>query len=112
MWRHVLNVPLMTISQDIPGPSKFPPRVREDSLMSIAYAIVLTLVATTLARIGIVLLKQAIANLSTHQVQGRFQLAICLAQSRRGLLGIALEIAGYGLFLWALSDPSAPISIL
>src|SRR4051812_18158806 len=80
--------------------------------MPIALAIVLTLVATTVARIGIVLLKQAVADLRTQHDEGMLRLVMGLARSGRGLSGAALEIVGYGLFLWALSAPSAPISIL
>src|SRR5438270_8246114 len=80
--------------------------------MSIGFAIFLTLLATTLVRVGIVLLKQAVADLSEEQARGTFRLVTSLLLSRRGLVGLALQVVGYGLFLAALSEPTAPISIL
>lgn len=80
--------------------------------MSFHWAIALTIVATSVARIGIVLLKQAVADAAAPGAHGRFQLAAALARSGRGWAGVGLEILGYGLFLFALSGPDSPISIL
>lgn len=79
---------------------------------SMGFAIILTLVATTLARVGIVLLKQAVARLAGQSLRGIGPLAMALLQSNLGLLGIGMQIAGIGLYLLAVSEPSAPISVL
>lgn len=75
-------------------------------------AIFLTLIATALARIGIVVLKQAVARLAQQTPHGIVPLSLALLQSNLGLLGIAMQVAGIGLFVLAVSDPSAPISVL
>ena len=76
--------------------------------MSIGWSIALTILSTSVARIGIVLLKQAIAS-DVKPGQGS---VLAIVRSNRGRIGTGLEVIGYGLFLWALSGAESPISIL
>jgi drug/metabolite transporter (DMT)-like permease len=70
------------------------------------------LLATVSARVGILLLKQSVGGLAKNQSRGLGPLVLGLLHSNLGLLGIGLQLLGIVLFLIALSDPSAPISIL
>ncbi len=80
--------------------------------MSVEVAIFLTLLAAALARVGIVLLKSAVAAFPEAQARGFGRPVAALLRSRLGLLGLILQIVGFVLFLTAVSAPAAPISVL